>query len=144
MAYLPASYVTGMSTTFSDGMMDFYTGLQRFADVGFQFYTHGWTAAGDAMYGAVEYMQYAWAHLYQAANNNYRYWEQLAMNWIKNNLNSGGAAALTMGDLLTAMLTAKYDELQAFIGIEDAFRSAIWDQPFNSQYYAALANGFRP
>ena len=55
-----------------------------------------------------------------------------------------GTATLTMGNVLTAMLTAKYSELQKFVGIEDAYRSAIWDQPFNSEFYAALARGFMP
>lgn len=54
------------------------------------------------------------------------------------------AGTPAMGDILTAMLAAKFDELQTFIGIEDAYRSALWDQPFNAQFYAALANGFRP
>jgi len=60
--------------------------------------------------------------------NEYDYW--------------GGA--LDMDTLLTAMISATYEQLQSFIGIEDAYRSAIWDQPFNAQFYAALANGFRP
>lgn len=55
-----------------------------------------------------------------------------------------GGAAVTMDEILTAMLTAEYDQLQKFIGIEDAYRSAIWDQPFNAEFYAALARGFRP
>lgn len=55
-----------------------------------------------------------------------------------------GGAAVDMNAILNAMLLAKYDELQKFVGIEDAYRSAIWDQPFNAQFYAALANGFRP
>lgn len=55
-----------------------------------------------------------------------------------------GGSAIDMDDILTAMLAATYDQLQKFIGIEDAYRSAIWDQPFNSEFYAALANGFRP
>lgn len=54
---------------------------------------------------------------------------------------SGG---VDMDSILNAMLTAEYDQLQKFIGIEDAYRSALWDQPFNAEFYAALANGFRP
>lgn len=54
------------------------------------------------------------------------------------------AGTPSMDDILTAMLTATYDQLTKFIGIEDAYRSAIWDQPFNAEFYAALANGFRP
>ena len=66
-----------------------------------------------------------------------------ASMWLWNYLKTH-AGTPTMGDILTAMLAAQYDELQSFIGIEDAYRSALWDQPFNAQFYAALANGFRP
>lgn len=55
-----------------------------------------------------------------------------------------GGASITMADILNAMLQAEYDELTQFVGIEDAYRSAIWDQPFNAEFYAALARGFRP
>lgn len=53
----------------------------------------------------------------------------------------GGGA--TMDDILTAMLGAKFDQLQKFIGIEQAYMAAIWNAPFNGEYYAALARGFR-
>lgn len=55
-----------------------------------------------------------------------------------------GGASITIDDILNAMLAADYDQLSKFIGIEDAYRSAIWDQPFNAEFYAALARGFRP
>jgi hypothetical protein len=64
--------------------------------------------------------------------------------WMWNYLYTNIGGTLKMGDILTAMLTAKYDELQKFVGIEDAYRSAIWEQPFNSEFYAALARGFMP
>lgn len=51
--------------------------------------------------------------------------------------------ALDMATLLNTMLAAEFEELTKFIGIEDAYRAAIWDQPFNAQFYAALAQGFR-
>jgi hypothetical protein len=50
---------------------------------------------------------------------------------------------LDMDTLLNVMLTADFEQLTQFVGISDAYRSAIWDQPFNSQFYAALAQGFR-
>lgn len=53
-------------------------------------------------------------------------------------------ASLSMDTLLNLMLQATYDQLQKFVGISDAYRCAIWDQPFNAEFYAALANGFRP
>jgi hypothetical protein len=64
------------------------------------------------------------------------------LNKINTDWPSGGS--VSMDSILNAMLLADYDQLQKFIGIEDAYRSAIWDQPFNAEFYAALANGFRP
>lgn len=49
---------------------------------------------------------------------------------------------LCMAQLINAMLPAKFDELQYFIGIEDAYRMALWNAPFNANFYAALARGF--
>lgn len=62
--------------------------------------------------------------------------------WINTNWPTGGT--VSMAAMLSAMLLANNDELTQFVGIEDAYRSAIWDQPFNAAFYAALANGFRP
>ena len=49
---------------------------------------------------------------------------------------------VTMAAILSAMLGAKFTELQDFIGIEDAYRVALWNAPFNANFYAALARGF--
>lgn len=55
-----------------------------------------------------------------------------------------GAGEVSMDDVLSAMITADYDQLQKFIGLVDAYRVAIWGQPFNAEFYAALARGFMP
>lgn len=60
---------------------------------------------------------------------------------IRTNWATGGAAA-TMDDILNAMLGATFAQLQQFIGIEDAYRVALWNAPFNADFYAALARGF--
>jgi len=49
---------------------------------------------------------------------------------------------VTMDAVLLAMLTAQPDELKRFIGLVDAYRSALWNEPFNAAFYAALARGF--
>jgi len=49
---------------------------------------------------------------------------------------------LTMGDLLSVMLSASEDEYRYFIGLVDAYRVGLWNKPFNSEYFAALARGF--
>lgn len=54
-----------------------------------------------------------------------------------------GSPTLDFDTLLNVMLTPDISQLTQFVGIEDAYRSAIWDQPFNAQFYAALAQGFR-
>jgi len=53
-------------------------------------------------------------------------------------------AEVTMDTILSAMITADFDELQQFIGIVDAYRVSLWNEPFNAEFYAALARGFTP
>lgn len=50
---------------------------------------------------------------------------------------------LTMGRILSVMLQADPSEVLYFIGLVDAYRQSVWNQPFNKEYYAALARGFR-
>ena len=50
---------------------------------------------------------------------------------------------LDMDAILNAMLSADFDELQKFIGISDAYRVALWNAPFNAEFYSALARGFQ-
>ncbi|MBA7546026.1 hypothetical protein ES705_38409 [subsurface metagenome] len=50
---------------------------------------------------------------------------------------------VTMDAILSAMITAEFDELQKFVGLIDAYRVAIWNAPFNANFYAALARGFQ-
>jgi len=54
-----------------------------------------------------------------------------------------GIGGVTMASILDALLSATFEELQMFMGITDAYKSAIWDAPFNEDFYAALARGFR-
>ncbi len=55
----------------------------------------------------------------------------------------GGGGDLTMSDIINTMLSASYEELEYFIGIVDAYRVALWDKPFNEDFYRALAEGFK-
>ncbi len=51
--------------------------------------------------------------------------------------------AVDMDSILTAMITADFDQLQKFVGLVDAYRVAVWNAPFNADFYAALARGFQ-
>ena len=48
-----------------------------------------------------------------------------------------------MADILTAMMSATFEELTKFMGITQAYKVAVWDAPFNEEFYAALARGFK-
>lgn len=63
------------------------------------------------------------------------------LHYIDENLN--GVAAVDMDSILTAMITSSFDQLQKFIGIVDAYRVALWNAPFNAEFYGALARGFQ-
>ncbi len=49
---------------------------------------------------------------------------------------------LTMAVLINTMLTANPAEVEYFVGLVDAYRQSIWNQPFNEEFFAALARGF--
>ena len=53
------------------------------------------------------------------------------------------AGEVTMSSILLAMLTADFEQLKKFVGIFDAYRVAIWNAPFDAEYYAAIARGFQ-
>ena len=50
---------------------------------------------------------------------------------------------MDMDDIINAMMSASFDQLQHFVGIEDAYRVALWNAPFNADFYAGLARGFQ-
>jgi len=54
-----------------------------------------------------------------------------------------GGGEINFDTILSLMLIASFDQLQKFIGIEDAYRVALWNAPFNANFYAALARGFQ-
>ncbi len=63
------------------------------------------------------------------------------LQWINNNWPTAGAE-IDMSAILNAMLAADFGELQYFTGLTDAYRVALWNKPFNAEFYAALARGF--
>ena len=51
-------------------------------------------------------------------------------------------ADVTMDAILSAMIGANLDEYRKFTGIVDAYRGALWNKPFNAEFYATLLRGF--
>jgi len=54
----------------------------------------------------------------------------------------GEPEPFTMDTLINAMLTATPEQITYFIGLVDAYRLTIWNEPFNAEFYAAIARGF--
>ena len=65
-----------------------------------------------------------------------------SLHWIDDEWSTGNGD-VTMDAILTAMLAAEFDEIQQLVGIVDAYRVALWDTWFNTEFYAALARGFK-
>lgn len=53
------------------------------------------------------------------------------------------AATITMDSILAAMVAATPEQVTYFVGLADAYRQSIWNKPFNSEFFAALARGFQ-
>lgn len=54
-----------------------------------------------------------------------------------------GGGEVTMDHILTAMMSATAGQITEFMGITQAYKVAVWDAPFNEEFYAALARGFK-
>lgn len=65
------------------------------------------------------------------------------LDYINNFGFGGGGGGITMADILAEMLSATFEELTQFMGITQAYKVAVWDAPFNEEFYAALARGFK-
>ena len=78
---------------------------------------------------------------YSTAVGSYRIRLINTLQWINDNW-PVDAAEIDMDAILAAMVVAEPDEVTYFIGLVDAYRSALWTQPFNAEFYAALARGF--
>ena len=98
-------------------------------------------AAGNNLYDAGVSIQLGLGHWWSSTGTTAHRYLRDCLNTIDTSWPSGGT--VDMDAILNAMLAAKQDEITQFIGIEQAFMAAIWNAPFNADYYAALARGFR-
>jgi len=101
--------------------------------------------AGDYMWG-IRYSVYAIKALATALDQiiHGQYFEP-ENSWFYESfywLGQEGNGVVDMDAIINAMLAAEFDELRTFTGLTDAYRVALWNEPFNAEYYAALARGF--
>jgi len=103
-------------------------------------------AALGSLINAVDHCVDAW--LLQLATFQYPYprynimglFEAIDARFV--DLEGAAPSALSMDEILSVMITATEDQYRYFIGLVDAYRVGLWNKPFNSEYFAALARGF--
>jgi hypothetical protein len=64
-------------------------------------------------------------------------------NALQTQVDAMSGGDVDMDSILSAMISASFAQLQKFIGLVDAYRMAIWNAPFNAEFYASLARGFQ-
>ena len=62
------------------------------------------------------------------------------LDYLNDNIGGNG---ITMDDILNEMMSATPEQITKFMGITQAYKVAVWDAPFNEEFYAALARGFK-
>lgn len=133
--------IDNLDTAFQSIYLNFFQQFNiGFQNLGNAILANNWTAAHDYCDSLGSLFWVQWRNTWTLSSSNFRYYMLQVLRWIDTNWTTGGA---TMDDILNAMLGANFDQLQKFIGIEDAYRVALWNAPFNADFYAALARGFQ-
>jgi len=117
-----------------------FLGISYLKNAGDSIAMNDWIGAKDALWDAADYLAQGFWFI---TGYSYSGVEFPLLTFLSEEYDYWGGE-VDMDAIINAMLQAEYEQLQKFIGIEDAYRSAIWDQPFNAEFYAALARGFRP
>ncbi len=141
---------TALETFITNGYNDGGSALAALANarnhihnLGTQIAANNWAEAAVQCTGASDDIGYFLRYAYQSDvfYKGMRYDWKEALMWINDNWPSG--AEVTMSGILAAMQSASFEELTSFMGITQAYKVAVWDAPFNEEFYAALARGFK-
>lgn len=137
------TYIANMMYEKGRALADFGIARTAFYNLGVRIEAEDWSSCKSACDTIGNYLGFAYEHSFSDAWGAYGYIYDLrdALSWIDTNWPTG--ATVDMAAILSAMVTADKEQLTYFIGLVDAYRSAIWDQPFNASFFAALASGFR-
>lgn len=144
MAFLPLSYVNGMYSTLDTVRAKFILCFQNMSDGGNALIGGNVPIAGQFIANAAVYGLQANAALtWSPANNNFRYWNNLAMTWIRANLDSAAGGAVTLQAINDAMEVGTYSEINDNLTLQWVFQQIMWDQPFFPVRYTELLNRVR-
>ena len=136
-----SSYITTLNSQFSSASTYLATCSTQLRYAGTDLSAELFLNAGDHLYAAGNALETARGFLYNGTISGVCAALLLCLN--KINTDWPTDSTVSMASILSAMLLATPDELTKFIGIEQAFMAAMWNAPYNGEYYAALARGFR-
>lgn len=150
MAFLPLSYVSGCYSklgTMYDNLKLAYESLDT---AGIQFIAAG-VGLGDPNLEAAGYSVRDVAYdLHVATNalgygttNNFRYYLNQALTWIRANLNSEAGGTVDMAAINAAMHEANWQEVRDHLSMQWAYQQVMYDQPFYPEQYIAIVNELR-
>lgn len=133
---------TSMASQYSYVWANLFNMSESLKQAGSRIKIQYWEGAGSSLQNAGVYARLVADYLAAGSGSVNTYCRD-AFYWIDDNWEGGAPPGVTMPAILSAMVTAEYEELQQFIGIVDAYRVALWNEWFNVEYYAALARGFK-
>lgn len=134
------TYINNWRTTYQHISADIYNFRNYLEDAAVQCEAHNWEGLALSFRNMRVQMEKVQKHFF-GGSPNLRTTTYAAMDWIDDNWPDGDGE-VTMDAILSAMITADIGQLEYFVGLVDAYRMALWNQPFNAEFYAALARGF--
>ena len=141
---MPQSYVDGMYSTLDTVRAKFISCFQNLSSGGNALIGGDIPTAGDFIHLAGVYGLQANAALtWSPANYNFRYFNNLAMQWIQDHLNDSPSASVTLQAMIDALFDGEYREYVDWQGIMWAIQQVLWDQPFFPAKYTEIVNRVR-
>jgi len=126
--------------------MDYYLAffIARLNQAGISGEADDCVAMGSALRTASTILQDFREHFLEHVGGHYNFCRNVRMAiYYTNKYAAMYSPEITMDQILTSMTAASFEQLTAFMGITQAYKTAVWDAPFNEEYYAALARGFK-
>lgn len=122
--------------------LDLFMGYQHANALGVHLALEGNPVSSTDAYALANDLYYMYGH-WQNSTDDIHDMLIWCLWYINDNAFNGGPGAITMADILAEMMSASFEELRQFMGITQAYKVAVWDAPFNEEFYAALARGFK-
>lgn len=136
--------IAAMDVQFGAAETDWYGTVGGLQSAAYAIWAEDWSAAGSYLLTAASTFRNGMRHICTSSSSTHgvRYHMKDVLELIDDQWPEE-SGSVDMDSILTAMTTASFEQLTSFMGITQAYKTAVWDAPFNEEYYAALARGFK-